>query len=122
MTVRNGVNSLSRSIGNSFQEIGMQMRSSREWVEVFEANSEERDFGVERGVVTEDQRAAVFSSVQEFQLGETGEGSHLMRRAKEHAAETGDQEYPTALRLFIAEEMRHARELKVFMDAQGIPV
>ncbi len=96
--------------------------SSEEWVEIFSRNVRERDFGVEEGVVTAEELAAIRASIQEFQLGETGEGMHLMRQAKKFAAERGDAAYPAALRLFVAEEIRHARELKRFMEGVGMPV
>ena len=59
--------------------------------------------------------------MQEFQLGESSEGRHLMTRAIRHAADTGDVDYIPALRLFIAEEHRHARDLGRVLDLAGIP-
>jgi hypothetical protein len=58
--------------------------------------------------------------VQEFQLGESSEGRHLISAANRYAAASGDFDYVTALRLFIAEENRHARELGRFLDLAGI--
>src|SRR6185312_6037005 len=98
------------------------VRSSEEWLAVFQKNAGVREFGPETGQVTAEQRAAIESSIQEFQLGETGEGMHIIRAAKAWAARSGDGVYPAALRLFIAEEIRHSRELKWFMTAAGIPV
>src|SRR3954451_4250087 len=66
----------------------------------------------ERGVFfTDETRAAIASSVQEFQLGESSEGKHLMACARRHAAAVNDPAYVEALGLFIAEENRHARDL-----------
>lgn len=67
------------------------------------------------------ERHAIATSVQEFQLGESSEGRHLMTRAIHHAADTGDVAFIPALRLFIAEEHRHARDLGRVMDLAGIP-
>ena len=71
--------------------------------------------------LTDESRRAIASSVQEFQLGESGEGKHLIRAAKRHAERTGDAAYVEALGLFIAEENRHARDLGRVLDLAGIP-
>jgi len=52
------------------------------------------------------ERDAIALSVQEFQLGESSEGRHLISAASRYAAYSGDFDYVTALRLFIAEENR----------------
>ncbi|HVT81622.1 MAG TPA: diacylglycerol kinase [Phycisphaerae bacterium] len=96
--------------------------TSEEWLEIFQRNAGTRDFGPEQGTITAEQLAAIRASIQEFQLGETGEGMHLMRQAKKFAAAHNDPLYPAALRLFVAEEIRHARELKAFMDSVGMPI
>ena len=70
---------------------------------------------------TDETRSAIASSVQEFQLGESSEGKHLMACAKRHAAETGDGAYVEALGLFVAEEHRHARDLGRVLDLAGGP-
>ena len=44
-----------------------------------------------------------------------------MTRGIHHAADTGDATYVQALRLFMAEEYRHARDLGRVMDLAGIP-
>jgi hypothetical protein len=75
----------------------------------------------EKGVFfTDETRAAIASSVQEFQLGESSEGKHLIACAKRHAERTGDGAYVEALGLFIAEENRHARDLGRVLDLAGI--
>ena len=60
---------------------------------------------------TDAEKTAIAASVQEFQLGESSEAKHFQGLAKEYAQRTGDEEYVYALRLFIAEEHRHARDL-----------
>lgn len=50
-------------------------------------------------------REPLISSLQCFQLGESGEGWHL----RGHAIRTGDASYVTAIDLFIGEEQEHAR-------------
>jgi hypothetical protein len=46
----------------------------------------------------------LIASVRRFQLGESGDGEQLLRKA----ARAGDPEYLSAARLFIAEEQQHA--------------
>ena len=100
------------------------MRSSAEWLRYFEQNR--RDLlelpwhaGAE---LTAQERLAVGRSIQEFQRGESSEGRHFLRYAEQYAAKTGDREYVPALRLFIAEEQRHARDLARFLAINGIPL
>lgn len=61
-------------------------------------------------------------SIQQFQLGESSEGHHLIAQAQRYAIRSGDTAYLTALRLFIKEEQRHSRDLGRFMQSQGIPL
>ena len=60
---------------------------------------------------------AVIRSVQKFQVGESGDGPHLIAKA----ADTGDRDYETAIRLFVAEEQNHARMLAEILRAAGAP-
>ncbi|MEV0466230.1 ferritin-like domain-containing protein [Nocardia tengchongensis] len=54
-------------------------------------------------------------SIQRFQVGESGDGAHLI--AKADAA--GDPVYAAAVRLFVAEERNHARLLLNLLHAAG---
>ena len=72
--------------------------------------------------VTDAEKQAIAESVREFQLGESSEGRHFLQAAQDYAARTGDQDYVHALRLFIREEQRHARELGRFLTLAGIPL
>lgn len=100
------------------------MPSSEDWRRYFESNAQELldvpwHLGAE---LTDDEREAVSRSLREFQVGESSEGRHLMAYARQYAERTGDHEYVAALRLFIAEEQRHARDLARFLLANGIPL
>jgi hypothetical protein len=70
--------------------------------------------------LTDDERRAITASVQQFQLGESSEGSHLHAAARAYAARTGDDAYVSAIEAFIREEQRHARDLARFLTAEGI--
>jgi hypothetical protein len=66
------------------------------------------------------ERQALAASIQEFQLGESSEGRHLIAAARRHAGRTGDPFYLPATEAFIREEQRHARELARFLGREGI--
>lgn len=100
------------------------MLSSHEWRLYFENNSQALlqipwEAGPE---LTEIESAAIATSLAEFQRGENSEGSHLLQYAREYADRAGDQDYVQAVRLFIAEEQRHARDLGRFLTLNGIPL
>jgi bacterioferritin (cytochrome b1) len=94
------------------------------WREYFEDNAK-RPCAIawERGAdLDRPSRAAVARSIQEFQRGESSEGKHLYHYAERYANDTGDYDYLYALRLLIAEEHRHARDLARFLQLNGIPL
>lgn len=98
------------------------MPTSLEWRLYFEENARSLleipwQLGPE---LTPAESAAIAQSLKEFQAGESSEGKHLYRYAQEYAQGTGDQEYVKAIRLFIAEEQRHARDLGRFLKLNGI--
>ena len=95
---------------------------SARWLHYFRQHrSEVGPFPWKRGVtLTPHERHAITASLQEFQLGESGEGKHLMRCAKRWAAAAGDAHYVEALGLFIAEENRHSRDLGRYLDLADI--
>ena len=100
------------------------MRSSTEWLLHFETNRRalipipwddaDRFSPVEL--------KALGRSLAEFQRGESSEGRHLIRYAEVYARRSGDLAYPKAIRLFIAEEQRHARDLARFLELNGVPL
>jgi hypothetical protein len=96
--------------------------TSEEWREHFHRNAASLlAIPWEKGVeLTEAERRAVAASAQEFQLGESSEGKHFQGLARAYGQRTGDMEYVYALRLFIAEENRHARDLGRVLDLAGI--
>ncbi len=71
--------------------------------------------------LTPGERTAIASSIAQFQLGESSEGHHLIARAQQWAAASGDPSLVEALREFITEEQRHSRWLGVVMGQNAIP-
>ena len=71
--------------------------------------------------LSEEELAAIFSSLQQFQQGEYSEGKFLMKQARKFVGDQPEHSYIKALILFIKEEQRHAMTLGKFLDQQGIP-
>jgi len=100
------------------------MADSRAWRIHFERNAASLppipwEVGAD---LTDEESVAIAASLQEFQAGKYSEGHHLHRFAREYAATTGDYEFLKAIRLFIAEEQRHALYLGRFLALNGIPL
>ncbi|MFD7031318.1 ferritin-like domain-containing protein [Streptomyces sp. NPDC059917] len=86
------------------------------WVRDFEAERERRarvgDPDWSGGAVLD---PALVRSLQRFQVGEDGDGSALIGKARR----AGDPAYARAVRLFVAEEQNHARMLALLLAAGG---
>ncbi|MGI9175549.1 MAG: hypothetical protein ACR2GR_09560 [Rhodothermales bacterium] len=99
-----------------------RLRTASDWRAYFEGNRERLlvlpwDAPIN---LSDDEWTAVAWSVQQFQLGESSEGTHLRQRAEVYAARTADPAYAEAIELFITEEQRHARDLGRFLDRVGL--
>lgn len=70
--------------------------------------------------LTREERERIATSVQIFQRGESGQGSHFLKCAARYAQRSGDLDYVAAVRGLIAEEQRHAGDLGRFLDLAGI--
>jgi hypothetical protein len=89
-----------------------------EWIRRFrvarQRRQDEGDPPWEKGACLD---AAVWASVQRFQVGEDGDGAHLIGKADA----AGDGDYAEAVRLFVAEEQNHARLLARLLAAGDMP-
>jgi len=65
------------------------------------------------------QRQILVPSLQDFQLGESSEGRHGRARAAVYGERVGDPYYAEAIRLFFAEENRHAAYLARYLAVNG---
>ncbi|HKV21932.1 MAG TPA: ferritin-like domain-containing protein [Mycobacterium sp.] len=80
------------------------------WVEHFEQNDRVHaatDAAIDfdgRCEIDDSVRPPLIESIRRFQLGESGDGEQLLRKA----ARAGDPEYLRAAELFVAEEQQHA--------------
>ncbi|WP_442509917.1 4-hydroxy-3-methylbut-2-enyl diphosphate reductase [Novipirellula sp. SH528] len=72
--------------------------------------------------LTAAERTAIAASVQTFQLGESGEGRHIKRCARDWIDRGGDPDYLAALTLFLQEENQHAAWLGRLLTQEGVPL
>ncbi len=100
------------------------MRTSAEWLQHFELNERVLlEIPWDRGPeLSAGERGALARSIAEFQRGESSEGRHLIHYAESYARERGDPDYACAIKLFVAEEQRHARDLARFLGINGLPL
>lgn len=116
------MNTDTQLIKNSPNSVIPLGKTSSEWLEYFQFNRQHLlPINWERREHLNDiEKANISSSIQSFQLGESSEGTNLLKAARAYAAGSGDTVYVEALKLFIAEEQRHAADLGRFMKQQGI--
>jgi hypothetical protein len=90
------------------------------WRRYFESNLHRPEAIVPAALddVSEPLRTALVRSLRIFQAGETGEGRIVAEAARQPGAGQ-DPDFVEALRLYIAEEGRHARELGGLVRALG---
>ena len=98
------------------------VRQSSEWIVHFERNAKRlRPIPWDLGAaVTDAELASISGSLRAWQLGETSDGSHLLAASHNYATSIGDPEFVAAVRLFIAEEQRHGRDLGRFLELAGV--
>lgn len=90
----------------------------QEWHYYFQSRSTNRpQFTLPSRIVGGGNHDALIHSLQRFELGESGEGTHL----KAVAARLGDPTYQQAISLFIREEQDHSQWLGAILDALGTP-
>jgi hypothetical protein len=96
------------------------MKTSSDWVSHFGENlkKERIDWQTEINLKPA-ERNAILKSLQAWQLGETSDGSHLLKAARRYADKTHDMIYPLAVELFIKEEQKHGNNLGRYLDLIG---
>jgi hypothetical protein len=98
--------------------------TTEQWYDYFLANeTAPRKIPWDRGAeLSDNELSAIARSLQDFQLGESSEGRHLIRCASAYALHENDPLYRDVVKLFIGEEQRHSRELGRFLQLAGIPL
>jgi hypothetical protein len=101
--------------------LSLEARNSAWWRDYFEAYmSRQRHIPWdELRPLAGRERCVLVPSLQDFQLGESSEGRHGMVRATAYGKRVGDPHYAEALRLFFAEENRHAAYLAQYLRLNG---
>ena len=96
------------------------MKTSQEWIEHFESNAKigRIDWNL-KPHLTIIERENILSAIKAWQLGETSDGSHLLRASKKYADAVGDSYYLEAVELFIKEEQKHGNNLGKYLDGIG---
>ena len=98
------------------------MNTSKKWIEHFKSNSLEQRVNWNLvPCISEIEVATILFSLQAWQLGETSDGSHLLRASTMYAKKLGDPDYVNAVTLFIKEEQKHGNNLGKYLDAIGKP-
>lgn len=98
-------------------------RSSGAWCIHFRRNARNQ-IAIDWATVaelTDRERCAVAKSIAVFQLGESGEGRHLLACAERYARRIDDPNVLLATTLFVREEQRHSAMLGRFLDEAGLP-
>lgn len=99
--------------------------TSRQWISYYQANAASIRLAPEKPsanpALPRKIRAALEKSLPAWQLGETGEGSHLRAAARKFATAHHDPDFPVAVDLFIREEQRHGAALGNWLNEVGIP-
>ncbi|MDH7462732.1 ferritin-like domain-containing protein [Chitinophagaceae bacterium 26-R-25] len=94
--------------------------NSKEWIAHFRQNATQYrvDWSLEPNI-TEKQIRSIIYSLQAWQLGETSDGSNLLRASTKYAHSINDPDYIEAVKLFIREEQKHGNNLGLYIDAIG---
>ena len=83
------------------------MKTSKQWYDYFQANLEVKRINWNQpALVTTSELKNILSSLQAWQLGETSDGSNLLRAGALYAQKMDDPFYVKALELFIKEEQK----------------
>ncbi len=94
------------------------MKTSKQWYDYFQANLEVKRINWNQpALLTANELNNILSSLQAWQLGETSDGSNLLRAGALYAQKMDDPFYVKALELFIKEEQKHGNNLGLFLDA-----
>lgn len=96
------------------------IHSSEYWKNHFQQNlTYQRVDWTIKPQLTDKERSTILYSLKAWQLGETSDGSHLLRATRKYADRIGDPTYVEAVQLFIKEEQKHGSNLGRYVDSIG---
>ena len=94
------------------------MHTSSFWKNHFENNLKiERINWNIKPNITKREKSNILNSLKAWQLGETSDGSNLLKAATKYAHKNNDPEYIEAIKLFIKEEQKHGANLGKYIDS-----
>jgi 4-hydroxy-3-methylbut-2-enyl diphosphate reductase len=107
----------------TFSDNSPERRHSRRWRDHFQQNKRQLlALPWENGAtLTDEEKAALVPSLQDFQLGESSDGDYGLKLAARYAESVFDPGYVESVRIFFAEENRHAGYLKRYLEQAGVP-
>ncbi|SMC45110.1 ferritin-like domain-containing protein [Pedobacter africanus] len=96
------------------------MHNSLYWINYFNNNLKNQriDWSIQP-VLSVSEKQNILKSLQAWQLGETSEGTSLVKAATKHAKQLNDPNYTNAIKLFIKEEQKHGNNLGRYIDLIG---
>ncbi|MGH2646676.1 MAG: ferritin-like domain-containing protein [Ginsengibacter sp.] len=93
------------------------MKTSKTWIEHFSTNIKIQriDWQIQPSL-NNNERKSILPFLKAWQLGETSDGSHLLKASGKYAAKINDPFYVEAVGLFIKEEQKHGNNLGKYLD------
>ncbi|WP_089897700.1 ferritin-like domain-containing protein [Chitinophaga arvensicola] len=96
------------------------MYSNKQWIDYFAHNAQQERINWQLpATLTPSERKNILKSLQAWQLGETSDGSHLIRATEIYARKLQDPDYVIPIKQFICEEQKHGNNLGRYLDAIG---
>lgn len=96
------------------------MYSNKKWIDYFTHNALQQRIDWQlSATLTPTERKAIVRSMQAWQLGETSDGSHLIRATERYARKRQDSDYVIPVKQFIREEQKHGNNLGRYLDLIG---
>lgn len=98
----------------------MKISTSEFWYKHFcsKLNIEKINW-LQKPELSEIEKSNILDSLKAWQLGETSDGSHLLKAATKYSDKINDSYYPEAIKLFIKEEQKHGNNLGKYLDLIG---
>ncbi|HUR10707.1 MAG TPA: ferritin-like domain-containing protein [Flavitalea sp.] len=98
------------------------METTQKWISHFQTNrTKQRVDWQLLPAISKHEMETILYSLQAWQLGETSDGSHLLKVAEKYAVRFNDPHYVESVRLFIKEEQKHGNHLGEYLNRIGQP-
>jgi len=96
------------------------MKTSQSWIDHFSSNIKIQriDWEIQPSLKSI-EKENILTALKAWQLGETSDGSHLLKASKKYSEKINDGLYLKAVELFIKEEQKHGNNLGIYLDRIG---